>query len=675
MTTGEKIIKKAESYKGKSGGFVWNYWAGLPWGASWCVGFVLYVLYKCGLKKEIYNPSKTSNPFWLPTIEEWLHKHATHVKMADARPGDIVIFTWTGGGNNARKVGKCSRDHIGFIREKGNSSTCWTIEGNTSGGIVAERTRAKTYIFAIYRLDCCKDEAKPVKETTTATTEVMQTLYVPKKGEKCYDLSNHQGKLSVDYFKSLKNKGVTCVVLRSSYTRLASPFRLRVDEAFENNIKNAHKAGIHVAIYHFSAALSKKEAKKEAKFCIKTIKPFRKYIDLPVALDCEFGETSDARFKAEQAEALGRDGMLEIIDAFNQVIHKAGFEPMLYANLSMFTHYLPTKIYKTVKIWVAQYNDKCEYPHPYYLWQYTSTNGTLDKNVFGSQDTKKDASTIQLPDRGYFKKGDAGDDVKELQKLINKKNKGAFDVLPKLTITGIYDNATMEHVELFQEARHMKDIDGHVGSETLPKLQTVKIETGNMIVNCAVAIARADKYAYGVGQRSHRYGDPFSGTNTGPVMKKKELSGEPHFVNDEGGEWSPKDGENHKHTYKNTMCCNIYVTVTYGYGGKIKSVKNALKKGSGFGTSPDTFVRYNGVKMIGKLKDLKVSDLKAGDAICISKSGKLKTSHAFVCCGGDWFAEAGSEGWGSKTIAHKKGLRERVEKYQKDDTAYVLRAI
>lgn len=167
MTTGEKIIKKAESYKGNTGGFVWNYWPGLGWGSSWCVGFILYVLYKAGLKKHIYNPKNTKLPYWVPTIEEWLHKHATHVKMADAQPGDIVIFTWTGGGNNSRKIGKCSRDHIGFIRKKGTSKVCYTIEGNTSGGKVDERTRALTYIFAIYRLDCCKTK----KTTTTKKTE------------------------------------------------------------------------------------------------------------------------------------------------------------------------------------------------------------------------------------------------------------------------------------------------------------------------------------------------------------------------------------------------------------------------------------------------------------------------------------------------------------------------
>ena len=152
-------IDVAKKHLNQRGNFVWDYWKGLPEGASWCVGFVLYCIYKSGHSKDIYSPSKTTNPFWVPTLEEWLHAHAKHVKMADAKPNDIVIFTWTGGGNNARKIGVCSRDHVGFIRAKGDSKTCYTIEGNTSGGIVDTKTRYATNIFAIYRLK----EAKKTK--------------------------------------------------------------------------------------------------------------------------------------------------------------------------------------------------------------------------------------------------------------------------------------------------------------------------------------------------------------------------------------------------------------------------------------------------------------------------------------------------------------------------------
>ena len=220
-------------------------------------------------------------------------------------------------------------------------------------------------------------------------------LYVPTEGDQCYDLSDHQGALSVDYFKGLKKKGINCVILRSSYTKCAF-FGLRVDAHFANNIKHAIKAGMHIGIYHFSSALSTTESKKEAKFCLQTIEPYMEHIDLPVAIDTEFGVKTvdgDPRFTAKVAKKLGKTKMGAIAYAFTDVIKAAGYEPMVYANLSFFNNYFPADIRKKLKIWVAQYSNKCEYKYKYYLWQYTSTNGKLDKNYFGKQDTKAKAKT------------------------------------------------------------------------------------------------------------------------------------------------------------------------------------------------------------------------------------------------------------------------------------------
>jgi len=212
-------------------------------------------------------------------------------------------------------------------------------------------------------------------------------LYKAKNGDLCYDLSNHQGKLSLEYFKGLKRQGVKCVILRSSYTLMAK-FQMFEDAAFIHNIKNAIKAGLHIGIYHFSSAVNPIEAKKEAKFCLKIIEPYAEHIDLPVAFDCEFGfETKNGkpRFTSKVAESIGRSGIGDIVEAFYKEVKKAGYTFMLYANLSMFTDYMPKKIHEKYLIWVAQYYSKCQYKHPYYLWQYTSTNGKLDKNKFGSQ--------------------------------------------------------------------------------------------------------------------------------------------------------------------------------------------------------------------------------------------------------------------------------------------------
>jgi len=162
---GSKIIKTARKYLGKGGGFIWDYFAGLARGQSWCVGFVLFICIKVGC--PLYNVSKTTLPFWVPTLEEWLHKHAKWVKYSEARAGDIIIFTWHGGGGNTRTG---SRDHTGFFEEHISGNKFRTVEGNTSGGKVAERERYLANVYAIYRLPDAEEgdpEPKPAKALPT----------------------------------------------------------------------------------------------------------------------------------------------------------------------------------------------------------------------------------------------------------------------------------------------------------------------------------------------------------------------------------------------------------------------------------------------------------------------------------------------------------------------------
>lgn len=207
--------------------------------------------------------------------------------------------------------------------------------------------------------------------TTTIKTDGML--------KKVIDISAWQGKISVDSFKEAKADGVTGVILRSSYTTQAS-FTLNRDKVFENNIKNAKAAGLPVGVYHYSQAISETEAKKEAEYVVKIIKGMK--LELPVAFDWEFG----GRLSAKVAKKNGKAKNKKICDAFCNVIKKAGFEPMVYANLSTLTGYIQEDIYKYWKIWVAQYHSTCQYKHPRYLWQYTSSghvnglSGRIDMN-------------------------------------------------------------------------------------------------------------------------------------------------------------------------------------------------------------------------------------------------------------------------------------------------------
>lgn len=142
--SGSKVIKKASQYLRQGGSKFWSDY-GLPRGTAWCCAFVWDIMRMCKLSNLFYDGKKTA---YVPTAQIWLKAHCKHVKMSEARPGDIIIFTWDGCGYNSERG---SRDHIGFVRSAGNSKIAYTIEGNTSGGIVDNKTRDARYIYGIYR--------------------------------------------------------------------------------------------------------------------------------------------------------------------------------------------------------------------------------------------------------------------------------------------------------------------------------------------------------------------------------------------------------------------------------------------------------------------------------------------------------------------------------------------
>lgn len=141
--TANTIIANIESRLGDGGAHVWDFYR-LASGTSWCVAEVDYTFHATGNKGRFLLPPT----FYVPTAQIWMAKHYKTIydyreggDLSKVKKGDVVIFMWTRG----------SRDHIGFARSAGTSGKLYTIEGNTSGGKVAERNRAKKHIYAVYR--------------------------------------------------------------------------------------------------------------------------------------------------------------------------------------------------------------------------------------------------------------------------------------------------------------------------------------------------------------------------------------------------------------------------------------------------------------------------------------------------------------------------------------------
>lgn len=191
-------------------------------------------------------------------------------------------------------------------------------------------------------------------------------------GIKGIDVSYAQG--AVDWAR-VKESGVEFVMMRASRGALSSSRPIAEDVTFQYNVTEATKAGLNVGVYHYLYAETVAEAKKEAKFFLKTIEPYK--ITYPVVLDVE-----------EQSQAdLGKDKITKIAKAFLDEIRAAGYYAMLYSNKSWLTYNFDMSQLADYEIWLAQWNTVPTYKGEFGMWQYSckgivsGIDGYVDLNL------------------------------------------------------------------------------------------------------------------------------------------------------------------------------------------------------------------------------------------------------------------------------------------------------
>ena len=288
------------------------------------------------------------------------------------------------------------------------------------------------------------------------------------------DISKWQGKISVDSFKKAKKYGIEFVILRLGYTGSSSK-KPTLDTVFEHNYANAIKAGLPVGVYYYSLATSTSKAKTEAKYCITHLKG--KNIQYPVYIDVE-----DPKYQSKCSKST----LASVCNTFCKIISAAGYTPGVYASKSWFESKIGT-IKETHTKWVAQYYSKCTYKGTYDMWQYSSKENVpgIAKNTdvswayrdFSGGEAPEPPKEPKgktyggpfpkLPGRGYFKRGDKGTQVKNLQKFLNWF--GNY----KLAVDGSYGPKTEAAQKKFQKACGLKQ-DGMFGEASLSKAKRVR---------------------------------------------------------------------------------------------------------------------------------------------------------------------------------------------------------
>ncbi|WP_164489111.1 glycoside hydrolase family 25 protein [Ruminococcus sp. Marseille-P6503] len=146
------------------------------------------------------------------------------------------------------------------------------------------------------------------------------------------DVSSWQGVIEWNRVKSSRNR---------HFAMLRAAYGLERDDRFEENYREAVKAGIPVGAYLYSLALNEQEAAAEADFMLELIRG--KDLRYPVALDIE--ERSQAR--------LGKERVSAIAEAFCSRIQSAGYYAMIYSYESFLTSLLDESVLRKYDIWAA----------------------------------------------------------------------------------------------------------------------------------------------------------------------------------------------------------------------------------------------------------------------------------------------------------------------------------
>lgn len=339
-------------------------WVGSPYaqGVAWCDIFLdwlmISVFGKENAKKLLggwsaYTPTSAS---YYKNMNRW---------VTTPQPGDQIFF------KNSVRI-----SHTGLVY-KVDDYNVYTIEGNTTsiagvvenGGCVAK----KVYTLTNTRI---AGYGRPDYSLIVTAPPIFQNIY-PQKG---VDVAAWQK--GIDY-QQMRNAGIKFAVLKIIRKDL------QPDEMFEKHYRGFTDAGIPIrCVYNYSYATTVEKAKIDAKRVL-GILDGRK---IPVALDVEDNCQKELGVR-----------LIQIINAYQDVIRTAGLPFCVYTGLNFYRNYIFPYIGQldNSNFWIARYPSNSgiifsDNPDPskkpdvegIIAWQYTSKgnipgvyNGNLDFDI------------------------------------------------------------------------------------------------------------------------------------------------------------------------------------------------------------------------------------------------------------------------------------------------------
>lgn len=178
--------------------------------------------------------------------------------------------------------------------------------------------------------------------------------------EKGIDVSLYQKEID---WNQVAASGISFAIIRCGF-RGAVSGKLVEDSYFRRNIEGAKAAGIKVGVYFFTQAITEEEALEEADMVLNLCRDYS--LDLPIFIDSE--EAKNGR-----ANNLNKQDRTKYTKVFCERITEGGQIAGVYASKVWFYDKLNTPELEKYSIWVAQYNNICDYTGKKDFWQYSST--------------------------------------------------------------------------------------------------------------------------------------------------------------------------------------------------------------------------------------------------------------------------------------------------------------
>ena len=229
----------------------------------------------------------------------------------------------------------------------------------------------------------------PIDRSLKQSTLVQENLNVLENGEFQYmqdgqvvshkgiDVSRYQGHID---WKKVAESGVEYAFIRVGVRGYGQEGRLSLDEKYRENIKGATAAGIKAGVYFFSQAVTEEEALEEANLVLDAISGLD--VTYPIVYDVEKTGAKDGRMNKLTVEE--RTKMAHV---FIDRIKEAGYTPMIYANMEMWSVLINMEEFEDVDKWYAYYSPTVYFPYEYAVWQYTDKGsvpgieGEVDMNI------------------------------------------------------------------------------------------------------------------------------------------------------------------------------------------------------------------------------------------------------------------------------------------------------